>query len=73
MRDMRITKLEFPTVLGFVGGVITGTSAVFNDAYQPFWVALKVTIIVASFGFAAANLIGLVVVRHRRSSRGGDG
>ena len=70
---MRITKLEFPTVLGFVGGAITGISAVFNDVSQPFWVALKVAVIVASFGFAAANLIGLVVVRNRRSSRGRDG
>lgn len=70
---LRITKLEFPTVVGFLGGFVSGLFAQFIDVSQPFWVVLKVGLLIATFGFAAANLIGLAVVRNRRSSRNGDG
>lgn len=61
--------LPFPTIAGVFAGLIPGISAVFTDVSQPFWVAVKVIVLVFAFGFAAANLIGLAVVSYRRSRR----
>lgn len=59
--------LPFPTIAGVFAGLIPGVSAVFTDVSQPFWVTVKVILLVLAFGFAAANLIGLAVVSYRRS------
>jgi hypothetical protein len=61
--------LPFPTIVGVFAGLIPGVSAVFTDVSQPFWVAVKVILLVLAFGFAAANLIGLAVGTYRRSRR----
>lgn len=60
--------LPFPTIAGVFAGLIPGVSAVFTDVSQPFWVVVKAILLVVAFGFAAANLIGLAVVKYRRSS-----
>lgn len=61
-------KNDFPRIWYLVLGIVLGTSALFNPASQPVWVALKVTLVVLCFGFALANLIGLLL-RRRRPSR----
>lgn len=61
-------RLPFPTISGLFAGLIPGVSGVFTDVTQPFWVIVKVIVLVLAFGFAAANLIGLAVVWYRRTS-----
>lgn len=63
--------LPFPTIPGVFAGLIPGVSGVFTEVSQPFWVMVKVITLLLAFGFAAANLVGLAVVRYRRS-RGAD-
>lgn len=59
----------FPTAGGVIAGLIPGLFALFTDVSQPFWVTLKIVLVVVAFGIAAANLIGLVIVRLRRSTK----
>lgn len=58
--------LAFPTIPGIFAGLIPGVSAAFTEVSQPFWVTVKVILLLLAFGFAAANLVGLAVVRYRR-------
>lgn len=58
----------FPDVGGVVVGLVTGTAALFTPVSTPGWVTFKIVLVVATFGFAAANLIGLLIKR-RRSRR----
>ncbi|MEV7135808.1 hypothetical protein AB0N24_23360 [Arthrobacter sp. NPDC093128] len=59
----------FPSIAGIFAGLIPGVAALFNEFSSPFWIAFNITLIVVALGFAAANLIGLAVVRyHRRTS-----
>lgn len=58
----------FPSVGGLVAGLIPGVAALFNVFSSPFWITFNVVLIVMALGFAAANLIGLVVVWYRRTA-----
>jgi hypothetical protein len=74
MRRERSGKAaRFPSVAGVFAGLIPGVFALFNNVSAPFWVTFNLILIVVAFGFAAANLIGLAVVRSRRSSPPGNG
>ena len=66
-------KNDFPRVWYAVLGTALGASALFNPASQPGWVAIKVVLIVFCFGFAIANVVGLLVLRRRRSRRHENG
>jgi hypothetical protein len=61
-------RRELPSIAGIVGGLIPGVAALFNEFSSPFWITFNVVVIVLAFGFATANLIGLVVLKYRRSS-----
>lgn len=65
-------RLRFPAISGVFAGLIPGLVALSFDVSHPFWVTVKVVLIVVTFGVAAANLIGLAVVRYRRSSGAAD-
>lgn len=59
----------FPSVVGILAGLIPGVAALFNEFSSPFWITFNTVVIVVALGFAAANLIGLVIVRYRGPSR----
>ena len=61
-------KRWFPSVAGIVGGLILGIAVLFNPLYSPFSVTLNIVVLVLGLGFAAANVIGLAVVKYRSSS-----
>lgn len=61
-------KRWFPSVAGIVGGLILGNSVLFNPLSSPFWVALDIFVLVLGLGFAAANVLGLAVVKYRSAS-----
>lgn len=68
MRDKPIKRRFFPAIEGVFAGLIPGVFTLFLDVHEPFWVTFKVVLLVVAFGIAAANLIGLAVVKFRRSS-----
>jgi hypothetical protein len=35
--------------------------------YSPFWITFNIVVLVLALGFAAANVIGLAVVKYRSS------
>jgi hypothetical protein len=72
MRDNTRKREYFPR-LGGIFVAVPGVAALFTDVSQPFWVIVKVLLIVATFGFAVASLVGVAVVRYRRSSAAEDG
>ena len=49
---------------------VPGIAALLTDVSQPFWIGVKVILVVATFGFAAANLVGLAVTKLRGSAGG---
>jgi hypothetical protein len=67
-RDKSVKRRSFPTIPGIFVGLITGAVALFNEFSEPFWITFNAVLIVVAFGFAAANLVGLVVLKYRRSS-----
>ncbi|MFE4227303.1 hypothetical protein ACFRJ8_05400 [Arthrobacter sp. NPDC056886] len=71
-RDKPAEKRFFPSVGGVVAGLVPGIFALFTDVSQPFWIFFKVILVAAALGFAAANMIGLAVVKHRRSTKDGE-
>lgn len=60
--------LGFPSVSGIFAGLIPGVVALFSEVSQPFWVMFKIIFLTVAFGLAAANLIGLAVIKYRSSS-----
>ncbi|GAB5079155.1 hypothetical protein [Arthrobacter sp. AD-310] len=72
MNDDRKTrqgkKSWFPSVAGVIGGVVPGVVALFNQVSSPFWITFNIVVIVVALGFAAANAIGLAVIKYRSSS-----
>jgi hypothetical protein len=69
MKDGAAKRRWFPSVLGVFGGLIPGVSAMFNELSSPFWITFNIVVIVVALGFAAANLIGLAIVKYRGSSK----
>jgi hypothetical protein len=59
----------FPSIAGIFAGLIPGVVALFNEVSSPFWITFNTIVIVVALGFAAANLIGLVIVMYRRRSK----
>lgn len=59
----------FPQWRASSGGMIPGLVALFNNVSSPLWITFNVIVIVAAFGFAAANLAGLAVNRYRGRGR----
>lgn len=68
VREKRVKRRFFPSLDGVFAGLIPGVFALFNNVSEPFWVTFNLILIVVALGFAAANLIGLVIVRNRRSA-----
>jgi uncharacterized membrane protein YdbT with pleckstrin-like domain len=73
VREKRGKRRFFPSWGGVFAGLIPGVFSLFHNFSTPFWVTYNLILIVVAFGFAAANLIGLAVVRSRRSSPPGNG
>ncbi|RAX15741.1 hypothetical protein DC347_16315 [Pseudarthrobacter sp. AG30] len=71
MKTSQEKKHWFPSVAGIIGGLIPGVAALFNQFSSPFWITLNIVVIVLAFGFVVANVIGLAVVRYRKSSNPG--
>jgi hypothetical protein len=67
-------KRFFPSMGGVILGLIFGVSALLNltEHTSPFWIPFDVILCVMTFGLAAANIVGLVVVKHRKSPRTRD-
>lgn len=63
----------FPSIAGIVVGLVTGTVALFTPVSQPFWVTFKVVLVVLTIGYAAANLVGLLVLKYRQSPEDREG
>lgn len=72
MNDQMKAKPEkrrwFPSIAGIFAGLIPGVAALFNEFSSPFWITFNIVLIVVALGFAAANLIGVVVLWNRQSS-----
>ncbi|MBT2537489.1 hypothetical protein [Arthrobacter sp. ISL-69] len=64
-----VKRRSFPSISGVFLGLIFGVLALFTEHTSPFWITFNIILIVVTFGFAAANVIGLAVVKYRRSSR----
>lgn len=64
--EKREKRRFFPSLAGVFAGLIPGFFVLFNNVSEPFWVTFNLILVVVAFGFAAANLIGLAVVRNRR-------
>lgn len=64
-----VRRRSFPSIRGVFLGIILGVLALFTEHSSPFWVTFNLILLVMTFGFAAANVIGLAVVKHRGSVR----
>lgn len=67
-KDKPVKRRSFPSIPGIFVGLITGSVALFNEFSEPFWITFNAVLIVVAFGFSAANLIGLAVLKYRRPS-----
>ncbi len=63
-----LKRRSFPSIRGVFLGLILGVAALFTEHTSPFWMTFNVILIVVTFGFAAANLIGLAAGKHGKSS-----
>ncbi|MDQ0867429.1 hypothetical protein QF036_005080 [Arthrobacter globiformis] len=68
LSNRTLKRRSFPSISGLFLGLFLGVTALLTEHTSPFWITFNVILIVVMFGFAAANLIGLVVVRYRKSS-----
>jgi hypothetical protein len=59
-------KRQFPSAGGVFAGVLLLVMSLIADPADPIWVTVKVVMVVFSAAFAAANLIGLLVLRRRQ-------
>ncbi|WP_223945901.1 hypothetical protein [Arthrobacter sp. NtRootA1] len=64
-RRGRLDFGKFLTPLAILFALI-GISALYNEVHEPFWVALKIVIVVTGLGFAAANLVAYIFLWFRR-------
>jgi hypothetical protein len=64
-----VRRRSFPSISGVFLGLILGVLALFTEHTSPFWITFNVILMVMTFGFATANVIGLAVVKYRRSLR----
>ncbi len=62
-------KRSFPSMSGVFLGLMLGVVALITEHTSPFWITFDAIISVMTFGFAAANIVGLAVIKHRRSPR----
>lgn len=62
-------KRSFPSVSGVFLGLLLGAVTLVTEHTSPIWITFNVILGVITFGFAAANIVGLAVVKHRRSPR----
>jgi len=62
-------KRSFPSMSGVFLGLILGVLTLVTEHTSPFWITFNVILSVMTFGFAAANIVGLAVVKHLRSPR----
>jgi F0F1-type ATP synthase assembly protein I len=69
MNDKPVKRRFFPSLSGVFLGLILGVLAIFTEHTSPFWITFNSILIVVMLGFAAANVIGLAVVKYRRSSK----
>ncbi len=50
-------------------GLILGVLALVTEHTSPFWITFDVILGVMTFGFAAAIIVGLAVIKHRGSPK----
>jgi hypothetical protein len=73
VREKREKRRFFPSWGGVFAGLIPGVAALSHEVSDPFWVTYNLILVVVALAFAAANLIGLAVVRNPRSGPPGQG
>jgi hypothetical protein len=62
-------KRSFPSMNGVFLGLNLGVVALITEHTSPFWITVDVILGVMTFGFAAANVVGLAVVKYRGSPK----
>ena len=60
-------KRRFPSVAGIFGGVLLAAAVPFYPA-TGFWFTLNTLVLVLGLVFAAANVVGLAVLKYRDTS-----